>query len=154
MTFVILKSLHIAFMFMGAALAVGPAVLLYLIARSSDPAAIGRAFPLAERVFQVSTAGYGLGIVFGFTAALVGALDLRASWLVTAYVLVALLAVHGILFDNWTKGVARAFAAAAAVDAGRLDRLRRERRPFYLISAMVVLIVAIVFVMVIKPTLF
>ncbi len=154
MTFVVLKFLHIAFMFIGVALAVGPAVLLYLIARSGEPGSIGRAFAAAERVFQVSTASYGFGIVFGFIAAVVGTLDLRASWLVTAYVLVAVLAVHGILFDNWTKGVARAFASTGGFGAGRPDPLRRERRPLYLISAMAALIVAILFVMVIKPSLF
>jgi ABC-type branched-subunit amino acid transport system permease subunit len=152
MAFVILKFLHIAFMFMGVALAVGPAVLLYLIARSSEPAAIGRPFALAERVFQVSTASYGLGIVSGFSAALVGALDLRASWLLTAYVLVAFLGLTGILYDNWTKGVARAFAPTGTIDADRADKLRHERRPLYLILAMVILVVAIVYVMVVKPS--
>ena len=39
MTFVFLKFLHVALMFMGAALAVGPAALLYLLARSGDAAA-------------------------------------------------------------------------------------------------------------------
>jgi len=149
-TFIVLKFLHIAFMFLGTALAVGPAVLLYLIARSGEPTAIRRPFAVAERVFQVSAASYGLGIVFGVIAAVVGALDLRASWLVTAYVLVALLGVHVGLFDGWRKRVAREFAWPGGLEAGRLEQLRRERRPLYLVSAMVFLVVAIVLEMVTK----
>lgn len=65
MTFIAPKFLHVAFMFMGASLAIGPATLLHMVARSGDRAAILRVFSLAERLFRWSTAGYGLGIVFG-----------------------------------------------------------------------------------------
>ena len=154
MTFVFLKFLHVALMFLGAALAIGPAALLYLVARSGDPAAIGRTFKLAERIFQVSTACYGLGIVVGFIAALAGTLDLTASWLITAYVLVALLGVHGILFDRWAKRVALSFASSGGNHTDGLARLRRDRAPLYLLGAMTVLVVAIVYVMVTKVSLF
>lgn len=60
MSFVFLKFLHVAFMFLGTAPAVGPAALLYLLARSGDPAAIRRTFRLAERVIRISTLCYGL----------------------------------------------------------------------------------------------
>jgi uncharacterized membrane protein len=114
-TFVFLKFLHVALMFMGAALAIGPATLLYLLARSGDSAAIGRTFKLAERVFQISTACYGLGIIVGLVAALAGTIDLTASWLITAYVLVAVLGLHGTLFDRWTKRVAENSGQTAPV---------------------------------------
>lgn len=154
MTFVFLKFLHVALMFMGAALAIGPAALLYQLARSGDPVAIGRTFKLAERIFQISTACYGLGIVAGVVAALVGALDLTASWLITAYVLVAVLGAHGILFDRWTKRVALSFGSNGVSEPDRLERLRRDRAPLYLLGAMAVLVVAIVYVMVTKVSLF
>jgi len=153
-TFVFLKFVHVALMFMGAALAIGPAALLYLLARSGDPAAIRRTFRLAERVFQISTLCYGLGIVAGFVAALTGALDLTASWLIAAYVLVAVLGVHGALFDRWTKRVAHSFDSGGATETDRLERLRRDRAPLYLLGAMAVLVVAIVYVMVTKVSLF
>src|SRR5688500_1431894 len=137
-------------MFMGAALAIGPATLLYLLARSGDPAAIGRTFKLAERVFQLSTVCYGLGIIAGFVAALAGTIDLTASWLITAYVLVALLGVHGTLFDRWTKKVAASVGSTGADDPKELERLRRDRTPLYLLVAMAVLVVGIVYVMVTK----
>ena len=150
MTFIVFKFLHVALMFMGAALAVGPAALLYLIARSGDTAAIRRSFALGERIFQVSTVCYGLGIASGFVAAVLGSLDLTASWLTTAYVLVALLGIDGILFDRWTKEVARDLRSTSAVDGDRVDLLRRDRMPEFLLGAMVVLLVAIVYVMVTK----
>jgi len=153
-TFVFLKFLHVAFMFMGAALAIGPAALLCLLARSGDPAAISRTFKLAERVFQISTVCYGLGIVVGFVAALAGTLDLTASWLITAYVLVAVLGVHGTLFDRWTKRVAVSIGSNGATARDRLERLRRDHAPLYMLGAMTVLVVAIVYVMVTKVSLF
>jgi hypothetical protein len=152
MTFVGLKFLHVAFMFMGAALAVGPAATLYLIARSGDAAAIRRSFAIVGRVFQISTACYGLGIAFGFAAALSGTLDLTASWLIAAYVLVALLGANGTLFDRWTKQVASGMQSGDADEAILVERLRSARAPLYLLGAMTVLVVAIVYVMVIKPS--
>jgi hypothetical protein len=47
-TFVFLKFLHVPFMFLGTALAVGP-VALHLLARSGDIAAIRRAVTGAHR---------------------------------------------------------------------------------------------------------
>lgn len=149
MTFIFLKFLHVAFMFMGAALAIGPAAIVVLIARSADGATIRSAFAVVPRVFQTSTACYGLGVVTGLGAALAGALDLTAPWLITSYVLVALLGAHGILFEAWTKRVAIAFGPADT-DGSELHSLRIARAPLYLLSAMAVLIVAIVFVMVTK----
>ena len=40
---------------------------------------------------------YGLGILLGVFAALTGAIDLTAKWLPTAYVLVVVLGVNGLL---------------------------------------------------------
>jgi hypothetical protein len=152
MSFLFLKFLHVALMFMGAALAVGPAVLLYLLARSGDPVAIGHTFKRAERVFQISTACYGLGIVAGFAAAFAGTLDLTASWLITAYVLVAALGIHGTLFGRWTKTVAARFGTTGANGLDDLERFRRDRTPLYLLVAMAVLVVGIVYVMVTKAS--
>lgn len=153
MTFVLLKFLHITFMFMGVALAIGPASMLFVLARSADPPVIRRAFGPAERLFQISTACYGLGIVFGIAAALAGTLDLAAHWLITAYVLVALLGLHGMLFDRWTKrtGLALAGAPHGASTRGRVVGMRA---PAYLLGAMVVLVILIVYVMVTKVTVF
>ena len=152
MTFVLLKFLHIAFMFMGVAFAVGPASMMFLLARSAEPSAVRRTFGLAERLFQISTACYGLGIVFGIAAALSGSLDLTARWLITAYILVAVLGLHGILFDRWAKRVERSMTSDVGPSAK--DRPVAMRTPAYLLGAMVVLVIAIVYVMVAKVTVF
>lgn len=147
MSFVVLKFLHVAFMFFGVALAIGPTALLVQVLRSGDAQALRATLPRAERVFQVSTVSYGLGILFGLAAAVTGTLDLTAPWLVIAYVLVALLGVHGVLFDRWTKRAVSELDALAA-------RRTRDRVPLYYLSAMTVLVVAILYVMVAKPSLF
>jgi len=133
-------------------LAIGPASMIFLLARSAEPFAIRRSFGLAERLFQVSTACYGLGIIFGIAAALSGTLDLTAHWLITAYVLVALLGLHGMIFDRWTKRAEQAIADAGDTVTPR-DRLG-TRLPAYLLSAMFVLVILIVYVMVTKITVF
>jgi uncharacterized membrane protein len=148
-TFILLKFLHVTFMFIGTALAIGPAALLLLLARSGDAAAIRHAFRLTEPIFQISTASYGGGIVFGIAAAAAGALDLTAQWLLTAYILVAILGIHGMLFDRWTKRVARTSGATLDVADGLT-----ATTPLYLFVAMVVLVILIVYDMVTKPALF
>lgn len=64
------------------------------------------------------------------------------------------LGVHGTLFDRWTKQVALSFDSVGANQTDRLERLRRDRAPLYLLGAMAVLVVAIVYVMVSKVSLF
>ena len=150
MPFLILKFLHIGSMFLATALAIGPSVLLYLIARTGDEGAIRRAFSLTTGVFRVGGALYGLGLLFGFEAALTGELALTRSWLVTAYVLVAVLIAFNLGFERWTRRIKHALdgeinqSLAAAIAA---------RSPIYALAAMVTVTLLIVFVMVVKPTL-
>jgi uncharacterized membrane protein len=148
MPFLVFKSLHVGSMFLATALAVGPSVLLYLIARNGEPATIRRAFGHTTTVFRTGAVAYGLGIVFGAAAALTGQIDLGARWLLTAYVLVGILIVMNLGFERWTKGV-----QASAADPDRLHAAVSGRAPLLLLSAMVFLTLAIVFVMVVKPNL-
>jgi hypothetical protein len=149
--FVLLKFFHIAFMFMGVAFALGPASMVFLLARSADPLVIRRTFGVAQRLFDISTGCYAVGIVLGIAAALSGSIDLTARWLITAYALVALLGLHGILFDRWTKR-----AQGAMAHAGETTDVPETsvgiRLPTYLLSAMLVLVILIVYVMVTKVT--
>lgn len=149
MSFIILKFLHVAFMFFGVALAIGPSALLVQMLGSSDAQTLRATLPRTRRIFQLSTACYGLGVLSGLATAVTGELDLRAPWLLDAYVLVALLGADGILFDRWTKRAARDLERADARAAHRM----RDRAPFYYLSAMIVLVAAIVYVMVAKPSL-
>ena len=94
---------------------------------------------------------YGLGILFGAAAALTGAIDLTARWLLTAYVLVILLGVNGLLAERWIGQVERAAKASETAD---LERLVRAPGPIVSLTVMIGLTVSIIFVMVVKPTLF
>jgi hypothetical protein len=151
MTFNILKVLHIGSMFMATALAVGPLLLMYLVGRTQDAQAIVRTFSFSTVVGRIGGAMYGLGILFGVSAALTGALDLTARWLLTAYVLVVLLGVNGLLAERWIGQVEQAAAASRTAD---LERLVRSRSPIVSLTIMIGLTLAIIFIMVVKPTLF
>ena len=151
MDFLVFKWLHIGAMFMATALAVGPFVVLYLVARSGDLSSIRRAFSYSTTIGRIGGALYGLGILFGVVAALTGAIDLTATWLLTAYVLVVLLGVNGLLAERWMQ---RVHAAAEAGGSEEVDRLVRAPSAVTLLTIMVVVTLAIIFVMVVKPTLF
>lgn len=150
--FDLLKFIHIGSMFMATALAVGPSLVFYLIGRSSDRAVVARVFAYATGIGQAGAAFYGLGILSGVAAALTGAFDLTAHWLLAAYVLVALLAANGMLFERWS----RRMTAAASDEAGAADlaSLARERTPVVSLVVMIVITLAIVLVMITKPDLF
>jgi uncharacterized membrane protein len=151
MPFVILKFLHVGSMFLATAFAVGPSVLLYRIGRRGDVTGIRATFPLAPTVFRASGALYGLGIVFGFAAALTGQLDLTSGWLLLAYGLVGLLIVANLTFERWTR---RVEDAADRSDAGAelLADVTRSAGARYLVASMILITVAIVYVMVTKPS--
>jgi hypothetical protein len=150
-TFDILKVLHIGSMFMATALAVGPLVVMYLVARFQDAPAIARTFSFSTSIGRVGGAFYGLGILFGALAALNGSIDLTARWLLTAYVLVIILGVNGLLAERWIGQVERAAEASQTFD---LEHLVRARSPIVSLTIMIGLTIAIIFVMVVKPTLF
>ena len=150
MEFLVLKWLHIGAMFMATALAVGPFVVLYLVARTGDLPSIRRAFSFSTVIGRIGGAMYGLGILSGIAAALTGAIDLTATWLLTAYVLVVVLGVNGLLAERW---MGRVHAAAEADGSDDVHRLVRSPSAVTLLSVMVVVTLAVIFVMVVKPTL-
>ena len=150
MPFQLLKFLHVGSMFLATALAVGPSVLLYLIARTGNTDTIRQAFAHTTSVFRAGGAFYGLGLLFGFLAALNGQIDLSASWLITAYIIVGTLIVFNLGFERWTKRVERAVENQSNSPSD-LDAATRSRAPIYALAGMVLLTLAIVFVMVVRP---
>ena len=153
MPYVLLKFLHVGSMFLATALAVGPSVLLYLIARSGNVDSIRWSFCHATSVFRIGGALYGLGLLFGFLAALNGPLELTAGWLIAAYVLVGLLIVFNLGFERWTKRVERAVRDRSTA-AAEMTEAVKARAPIYALAGMILLTISIVFVMVVKPALF
>lgn len=154
MTYLVLKFLHVGSMFLGTALAIGPIALFVLILRTGDANAIRRAFRFAEPLSRAGGVFYGLGVVFGIVTALNGAIDLTTSWLVTAYALLVGLVVTNLYADRWMKRVhVAADSAAEPGPSTELDSWRRSARPVWSLAAATVLTLALVFVMVVKPTL-
>jgi hypothetical protein len=151
MPYVLLKFLHVGSMFLATALALGPAVLLYAIARTGSVDTIRRAFGHSTSIFRFGAAFYGLGLLFGFAAALNGQLDLTARWLIAAYVLVLVLIGFNLGFERWTRRVEKAVEDGAATTD--LAAALRSRTPMYALGGMVTLTLLIVFVMVVKPAL-
>lgn len=149
MDYLVLKWLHIASMFMATALAVGPFLVLYLVARTGDVASIRRAFSFSTPIGRIGGLMYGLGIVFGALAALTGKIDLAAPWLLTAYVLIVLLAANGLLAERWMRRVG---SATDGPQSAEVERLTRAPSAKALLALMVGLTLAIIFVMVVKPT--
>ncbi len=153
MTFLLPKFLHIGSMFLATALAVGPLVVFTLILRTGDAHAIRRVFQFTEPVGRAVGICYGLGTLFGIIAALTGSIDLTARWLLTAYVIVVLLRVNGLYAERWMRKVkaATAFSAGSNLEA-ELATWQRSMVPLWSIAAAVGLTLAVVFVMVVKPT--
>ena len=92
---------------------------------------------------------YGLGILSGGAAALTGAIDLTATWLLMAYVLVVLLGANGLLAERW---MGRVHSAAEAGGSHEVERLVRAPSAVALLAVMVGITLAIVVVKVVKPT--
>ena len=149
MDFLLPKFLHIGSMFIATALAVGPLVVFTLILRSGDENAISRAFGYSEPVARASGIFYGLSIAFGIIAALTGSIDLTARWLLTAYVLVVLLGANGLYAERWMRKV----EMAAAGDSDELAIWQRSQLPLSSTTVAVMLTLAVVYVMVVKPIL-
>jgi hypothetical protein len=153
MPFLLLKFLHVGSMFLATALAVGLSILLYLVTRSGNVDAIRRAFGHTTSVFRAGGTLYGLGLLFGFLAALNGQLDLTALWLISAYVLVVVLIVFNLWFERWTRRVDDAVEDESGPSKA-LTALVQSRAPIYALAGMTTITLLIVFVMVVKPTLF
>jgi hypothetical protein len=151
MDYLIVKFLHVGAMFVATALAVGPMAILVLILRTGEEATILRAFGFAGSLSRAGGISYGLGVVFGITTALIGGIALTSGWLLTAYAVLLLLIVNNLYADRWMKQV---HVAASNSDGDRLQRWRRSATPLWSLGGAIVLTLALVFVMVVKPTLF
>ena len=151
MPYQILMFFHVGSMFLATALAVGPSTMLFLTARSQDHAAIKRTFGFATPVFRVGGIAYGLGMLFGVLTAMSGSIDLATPWLVTAYVLIILLIGMNLVFERWTQRVEAAVHGDVGETPAALEFVSNEQSAVLSLAGMVVITLAIVFVMVVKP---
>lgn len=154
MDFITWKFLHIATLFFGVALALSGEIAVRRVAGSGDVRAIRT---VVERVRPIAgplaTVLFIVGVGFGFLAALAGEIDLLRPWLILAYVAFGSAMIIGItVIDPWVDRLAR--SAAASPDDAPSDELRRvidDRVALAGTGALMMLIVALVFIMVVKP---
>lgn len=152
----IFKFLHIGFMFAAVTLIFGSIVFLDLLARRADAVAYLRLDALVQRTDIIAIGLFLLGLVFGFATALTGTFDLTASWLILAYVLVVAIFVEGIFVT--IPRYARIRNVATNSDpkmAGEsIARLVRDPLHVGLVVIVAILWLGVIYVMVVKPTLF
>lgn len=149
----LLKFLHIAFVFSGITLIYGTEFLLHRIGRSGDTRSIRTAFSMAKPVATVGPAIFWIGVGFGITAGVVNGYNLLAPWLLATYVLVAVLLVAGLTITvPWMNRVgALAAATADGPVSPELAAALHDGRATALMWASIVVDVAIVGLMVFKP---
>ena len=99
----ILKFLHIGIMFAAVALSVGGELILARAAATRNVVAIRTVFLAAAPVMRWVPIVFGLGALVGLIAALVGAFNPLAPWLIAAYVLFAIAAVIGARIGAWAR---------------------------------------------------
>ena len=149
MPYSLFKFIHVGSMFLATALAIGPAVLLYLVARTGTVDTVRRTFVHTTLVFRAAAAFYGLGLVFGFVTAQNGSISITAPWLIAAYLLILVLIAFNFTFERWTHRVEEAVRREADADP---SEVLRSRTPSYALAGMVTATLLIVFVMVVKPS--
>jgi len=148
MPYTLFKFIHVGSMFLATALAIGPSVLLYLVARNGSVETVRKTFAHTTVVYRAGAAFYGLGLLFGFFTALNGSIDIATPWLVAAYGLIVLLIGVNFAFERWTHRVEEAVRAEGGTEASVI----RSRTPAYALAGMIIVTLLIVFVMVVKPT--
>jgi hypothetical protein len=152
--FITWKFLHIAAMFFAVALAISGEIVVRRVAGQRDVAAIRTTIRTVKPLSGTgSTIFFVAGLAFGVLAALAGQIDLLAPWLISAYVAFGLAMLIGLtVTDPW---VSRLEAAAAAsgmdVPSDELVGVIDDARARAATAALMVLIVALIFIMVVKP---
>jgi hypothetical protein len=149
MPYSLFKFFHVGSMFLATALAIGPAVLLYLVARTGSAETIRRTFAHTTLIFRAGAAFYGLGLLFGFVTAASGSLSLTTPWLVASYLLVVLLIAVNFSYERWTH---RVEGALDDESGSRLAKAKGSRAPVLALAGMTTVTLLLVFVMVVKPT--
>jgi Predicted integral membrane protein (DUF2269) len=147
------KFLHIVAMFAAVSIFVGQGLLETAVARSGDVRALRRVLVVEDRFAPLGGAIFVLGIVFGLVAAIAGGFDLMQAWLVIGYVLAALILIVAFAYHVPASSRLKALAEASPDDVPSPELRAATRAPLVLVVNVldVLLWVAVIFVMVVKP---
>ena len=152
----IFKVLHILSMFSAVTIVIGQMLLLALAIRRRDIAALAAIHRLTGgmRSAVIGAVIFWSGVAFGLLAVTTGGIDFFKGWLITAYVLVALL----VLSDGSpiTRAMLRIEREAVEAEAGQrpaeeVIRHMTAARPVVGVAIPVTIVAAIILDMVLKP---
>lgn len=149
----IFKFLHIAVMFGAVAVAWGPEPLVLAIGRSNDVRAIRTGYALASRVGRAIPILFTIGLIFGLLAVWTQEFDFFAPWLLIAYALFIVATIVGAAFSSPHIAHVAELAAQSPDDqpSPELAAALADRRGEILFVVDLVIIIAFVFDMVVKP---
>ena len=146
--------LHVVFMFAAVTLAHAAWWFVVYATRRRDVAGLRAYERVSGLADGLSLAFLGLGIVFGVVAALTGSIDLAASWLVAAYILIGIGVVNGVASVPYANRLAKGVRENPADDpSAELSALMASRQPLVFALVATAVIVLIIALMVFKPTL-
>lgn len=153
---IVFKFLHILTMFSAVTLLFGGIVFLDIVGRARDLEAYRRLDAIAQKTDLVAVGLFILGIGLGFVTAITGSIDLTASWLVLAYILVVAIFAEGFLLTiPWYNRIREASQHPdRELAAAEVTRLLESPRHIGTLVVVTALWVAILYVMVVKPSLF
>jgi hypothetical protein len=146
------KFLHIATMFSAVTALVGTSLIFELALHRGDVPSIRSVWKLVSPTESVGVILVIGGIVFGLLTALTLGLDFFAPWLLIAYVLTVILFILGPI-ESRMYGRIFALADASQTDepGPELRAAIADPRVRWLTIVSILLYVAIIFVMVVKP---
>jgi hypothetical protein len=151
----IFKLVHILGMFAAFGLLLMPLFLLLGVARTADLHAAKVIYAAAKTLGLLAFALFFVGLAGGFATLVTGGWSGTSPWLVVTYALLVLVgALDGIVMGPWRKRVERAFASTGPGSAppAELQPLLRGRRPVLYAWTTTLILVAIVSLMVLKPS--
>jgi xanthosine utilization system XapX-like protein len=148
----ILKFLHIAIMFAAVAVAVGGELILLRAVATRNVVTIRGTFGAAAGVMRWIPAIFGVGALVGIIAALVGAFNPLAPWLIAAYVLFAIAMAVGGQVGGWAQRVGMAAAASPAEEpSGELQAAIDDPRARIMRYVNWAIVIGFIWLMVFKP---
>lgn len=150
-----LKFAHIITIIAAIGLAEAPILAIVLAARRRDVVALRGAMATGLVGEQVANPLALVSITFGIAAAIVGQIDLTASWLVGAYLLLAAAIGLGLFggFRHEERIVAAAEASPTNRPSAELERLLDAPWTGVVAFGPPIIMSAVIFLMVMKPNL-
>jgi hypothetical protein len=147
------KFAHIAAMFAAVSIFIGQGLLERAVARSGDVPALRRVLAAEDRFAPIGGGLFLVGIALGLITALTGGIDLLQPWLISAYVLSAVVLIVAFTYHVPTANRLTALAAASPDDGPSAELRAAIDAPLGNVIVILDTFVwlALIYVMVVKP---